>query len=160
MKAVFPGSFDPITNGHLDIIKRATKIFDQVIIVISNNTHKVNLFTPQERYSLVKEVCPYISVKLIQDNLTIDFVRKLGARIIIRGARNEQDFVYEQQIALMNQKMNPEIETIILFSSPDYSFISSTLIREIAQFKGDLTQVVPENVNKALKTKINCKDFL
>ncbi|BAQ56672.1 phosphopantetheine adenylyltransferase [Lactobacillus acetotolerans] len=158
MKAIFPGSFDPITNGHLDIIKRAARIFDQVIIVISKNTHKNGLFLPTKRFELVKGAVKQfenVEVKLVQTDLTINLVHKFHADVIIRGARNEQDFVYEQQIALMNRQMDPEVETIILFASPDCSYISSSLIREIASFRGKVANVVPENVNQALIQKMN-----
>lgn len=156
MKAIFPGSFDPITNGHLNIIKRAAKLFDEVVVVISNNTHKNSLFTPQERFQLVQEAVANtgkVSVKLVQSDLTINLVHKLNADVIIRGARNETDFIYEQQIALMNKKMDPEIETLILFANPEDCYISSSLIREIFLFNGDVSGVVPENVNRALKLR-------
>lgn len=156
MKAIFPGSFDPITYGHLDIIERGAKLFDELIVVISNNTHKDSLFTPQKRYELAVEATKNIknvTVKLVQSDLTVNLLHQLGADVIIRGARNDQDFIFEQQIALMNKKMDPDAETLILFSSPDCCYISSSLIREIYLFKGKLAGVVPENVNQALQLK-------
>lgn len=107
MKAIFPGSFDPISNGHLDIIEKAARLFDQVIVVISNNTHKNTLFSPIKRYKLVKDAVENwenVSVQLVQNDLTIKLVRELDADVIVRGIRNEKDFVYEQQIAYMNKK--------------------------------------------------------
>lgn len=161
MKAIFPGSFDPITNGHLDIIKRAARLFDQVIIVISKNTHKNGLFFPTQRYQLVKEAVQNIKnveVKLVQTDLTINLVHKFKADVIVRGARNSQDFIYEQQIALMNKRMDPTVETIILFATPECSYISSSLIREISSFNGKVANVVPKNVNQALlKNQSNSK---
>lgn len=156
MKAIFPGSFDPISNGHLDIIEKAARLFDQVIVVISNNTHKKTLFSPIKRYKLVKDAVENwenVSVQLVQNDLTIKLVRELDADVIVRGIRNEKDFVYEQQIAYMNKKMDSSIETIILLSSLKNSCISSSLIREIASFNGNLSKFVPHNVDLALKKK-------
>ena len=127
MKVIFPGSFDPITNGHMDLISRASKLFDQVVVVISNNTSKHSLFTPKEKYHLVTEALSKfsnVSVELIQTDLTINVVKKFNADAIIRGIRNTRDFTYEQEIALMNKKLDSDIETITLFSNPEVSFIS------------------------------------
>lgn len=158
MKVIFPGSFDPITNGHMDLISRASKLFDQVVVVISNNTSKHSLFTPEEKYHLVTEVLSKfsnVSVELIQTDLTINVVKKFNADAIIRGIRNTRDFTYEQEIALMNKKLDSDIETITLFSNPEVSFISSTLVREISQFNLDkLVGTVPDNVIEALRKKV------
>ena len=158
MKVIFPGSFDPITNGHMDLINRASKLFDQVVVVISNNTSKHSLFTPEEKYHLVTEALSKfsnVSVELIQTDLTINVVKKFNADAIIRGIRNTRDFTYEQEIALMNKKLDSDIETITLFSNPEVSFISSTLVREISQFNLDkLVGTVPDNVIEALRKKV------
>ena len=158
MKVIFPGSFDPITNGHMDLISRASKLFDQVVVVISNNTSKYSLFTPKEKYHLVTEALSKfsnVSVELIQTDLTINVVKKFNADAIIRGIRNTRDFTYEQEIALMNKKLDSDIETITLFSNPEVSFISSTLVREISQFNLDkLVGTVPDNVIEALRKKV------
>lgn len=114
MKAIFPGSFDPITNGHLDIISRASKLFDKLVVVVSNNTSKNGMFSPQQRYQFVKDavsVYPNVSVSLVQSDLTVNLVHELNADVIVRDVRNNEDFVYEQQIALMTKKMDPNIET-------------------------------------------------
>lgn len=160
MKAIFPGSFDPISNGHLDIITKAAKLFDEVIVVIANNTHKNTLFSPTKRYELAKvavEKWKNVSVQLVQNDLTVKLVHKLNADVIIRGVRNEQDFIYEQQIAHMNKKMDSSTETIILLSSPKNSCLSSSLIREIASFGGNLSEFVPHAVDLALKKKYQKK---
>lgn len=160
MKAIFPGSFDPISNGHLDIITKAAKLFDEVIVVIANNTHKNTLFSPTKRYELAKvavEKWKNVSVQLVQNDLTVKLVHKLKADVIIRGVRNEQDFIYEQQIAHMNKKMDSSTETIILLSSPKNSYLSSSLIREIAGFGGNLSEFVPHAVDLALKKKYQKK---
>lgn len=158
MKVIFPGSFDPITNGHMDLISRASKLFDQVVVVISNNTSKHSLFTPEEKYHLVTGALSKfsnVSVELIQTDLTINVVKKFNADAIIRGIRNTRDFTYEQEIALMNKKLDSDIETITLFSNPEVSFISSTLVREISQFNLDkLIGTVPDNVIEALRKKV------
>ncbi|MDN4848338.1 pantetheine-phosphate adenylyltransferase [Ligilactobacillus salivarius] len=158
MKVIFPGSFDPITNGHMDLISRASKLFDQVVVVISNNTSKHSLFTSKEKYHLVTEALSKfsnVSVELIQTDLTINVVKKFNADAIIRGIRNTRDFTYEQEIALMNKKLDSDIETITLFSNPEVSFISSTLVREISQFNLDkLVGTVPDNVIEALRKKV------
>lgn len=156
MRAVFPGSFDPITNGHLDIIERASKIFDEVIVVVANNIGKKSLFTPNEKFELVSDAIidlKNVSVKLMDSDLTINIVKKLGADVLIRGVRNEVDFTYEQSIALMNRKLDSKIETLILFSDPSKSFISSTLVREISNFGGNLSGLVPKNVEEMILKK-------
>lgn len=156
MRAVFPGSFDPITNGHLDIIERASKIFDEVIVVVANNIGKKSLFTPNEKFELVSNAIidlKNVSVKLMDSDLTINIVKKLEADVLIRGVRNEVDFTYEQSIALMNRKLDSKIETLILFSDPSKSFISSTLVREISNFGGNLSGLVPKNVEEMILKK-------
>lgn len=153
MKAIFPGSFDPITNGHLEIISRASKLFDKLVVVVSNNTSKNGMFSPQQRYQFVKDavsVYPNVSVSLVQSDLTVNLVHELNADVIVRDVRNNEDFVYEQQIALMTKKMDPNIETLILFSNPECSYISSSIVREIMLFGGDISDAVPACVNRAL----------
>ncbi|KRM19052.1 phosphopantetheine adenylyltransferase [Ligilactobacillus hayakitensis DSM 18933 = JCM 14209] len=156
VKAVFPGSFDPITNGHLDIIERASKIFDEVVVVVANNTGKKSLFTPNEKFELISSAIAKlnnVTVKLMDSDLAINIVKKLNGNVLIRGVRNEVDFTYEQSIALMNRKLDSTIETLILFSDPNKSFISSTLVREISLFGGDLSDLVPKNVETMILKK-------
>ncbi len=161
MKAVFPGSFDPLTNGHLDLIKRASSLFEEVIVAIATNTAKQPLFSPQEKMTLVNSAIkdlPNVSAVAIPSDLTVNVARKLGAKAIVRGVRNVQDFEYEQGIAAMNKQLAPDLETILLFARPEYTLLSSSLIKEVARFHGDLTKFVPAEVGLALKKKMESDD--
>lgn len=161
MKAVFPGSFDPLTNGHLDLIKRASGLFEEVIVAIATNTAKQPLFSPQEKMTLVNSAIkglPNVSAVAIPSDLTVNVARKLGAKAIVRGVRNVQDFEYEQGIAAMNKQLAPDLETILLFARPEYTLLSSSLIKEVARFHGDLTKFVPAEVGLALKKKMESDD--
>lgn len=154
MKAIFPGSFDPITNGHLALIKRAAVIFDEVIVVVANNHGKHNLFSQPERLQLVtaavadlsnvRAVCPR------EHELTVQVAQRLGARVIVRGVRNETDFSFEQSIAAVNRELAADIETILLPSQGPFQQLSSTLVREIASYGGNLSALVPPAVQTAL----------
>ncbi len=147
--AVFPGSFDPITIGHVSLIKRAAKIFDKVIIAIGLNTSKNKLFPIDVRVKWIEEV--FKNNKKIEvrefDGLTVDFCKNVGAKFIIRGLRNASDFDYEKTIAQLNSELNKEIETVLLISKPKHSHISSTIVREIIRVKGDATMLVPKQVD-------------
>lgn len=147
--AVFPGSFDPITIGHVSLIKRAAKIFDKVIIAIGLNTSKNKLFPIDVRIKWIEEV--FKNNKKIEvrefDGLTVDFCKNVGAKFIIRGLRNASDFDYEKTIAQLNSELNKEIETVLLISKPKHSHISSTIVREIIRVKGDATMLVPKQVD-------------
>lgn len=157
-KAIFPGSFDPLTNGHLETIQTAAKIFDQLYVVIMTNTQKKYLFKEKERVSLAKKALDSISnVKVIGRpvELTIDVARELGANTIVRGLRNDADFNYEREIAQINKTLAPELNTIFLLTGPENSFISSSMIKETAMFGGDISKLVPPVVNRALKEKVN-----
>jgi pantetheine-phosphate adenylyltransferase len=152
--AVYPGSFDPLTNGHLDIVERTTKIFDKLIVAVATDSEKSNLFSAQERTDMIKEATKNIEkveVKLFSGLLT-DFVRKNKANIIIRGMRAISDFEHESQLALMNKRLAPEIETIFMVTCSKYSYLNSSIVKEIASFNGDISQLVPEIVEKNLKT--------
>lgn len=142
--AVFPGTFDPITNGHEELVKRAAYLFDEVIVGIADNPHKKPLFSLEKRLEMAGEVLkPYGNVKALAfDGLLINFARKSGAKTIIRGLRAVSDFEYEFQMANMNRHLAHEIETLFLTPSEKYAFLSSTLVREVAQLGGDVSDFV------------------
>ncbi|MGK6351398.1 pantetheine-phosphate adenylyltransferase [Parapedobacter sp. DT-150] len=153
--AVFPGSFDPITNAHIDIVKRGQRLFDKIYVAIGTNTTKKGFFSSDERLAIIQEVfSPQGSVEAVQfEGLTVDFCRKIGAGYILRGMRNVGDFEFEKAIALNNTVLAPDIETVFLVSSAGFSHISSTIIREIIVNHGDVSQLVPEAVVRALGSK-------
>jgi len=154
--AVFPGSFDPITNAHVDIVKRAKSLFDKIYVAIGVNTTKKGFFSQEERLQLVQQVFSVEddAVEAVQfDGLTVDFCRKVGARYILRGMRSTVDFEFEKAIALNNAILAPEIETVFLVSSSGLSHISSTIIREILSNGGDVSQLVPTPVADAADRK-------
>ena len=155
-KALFPGSFDPLTNGHVDTIERAAKIFDTVIIAVLTNTSKVSLFDSDEKISLITEATKHIpNVEVIAHvgGLTIDLATKLGVSAMVRGMRNVTDFEYEFSIASMNKLQNSQIETVFLLADERYRFLSSSLIKEVAKFGGDVSELVPTAINQAIKLK-------
>ena len=156
---VYPGTFDPITNGHLDIIKRATKIFDKLYVLVATNINKKTLFTVDERINLIKEVTKDIeNVEVVSSSLlTVDFAKQVGASAMIRGLRMVSDFEYELQLATFNKHLNNDIETVFIMSSHEYSFLSSSTVKEIASYSSDISAFVPEVVVNALKEKINNK---
>ena len=153
--AVYPGTFDPITNGHLDVIERGLKLFDGLIVAIAESQTKEPLFTVDERIRMVKEsVKKYKNVKVESfDCLLIDYVRKKKANIILRGLRVISDFEYEFQMALTNRKLAPDIETVFMMTAEDYSYLSSRFIKEIARLGGRFDCFVPPTVAKMLKEK-------
>ncbi|MBS5129640.1 MAG: pantetheine-phosphate adenylyltransferase [Lachnospiraceae bacterium] len=156
MKAVYPGSFDPVTFGHLDIIQRAAKVVDELIIgVIVNKAKKSPLFTLEERVSMLKEATkeyPNVTVKMF-DGMTIDFARENEARLIIRGLRAVTDFESEMQIAQTNHSLDSNIDTMFFTTSLEYSFLSSTVVKEVASYGRDTSKFVPEVVQKAFQEK-------
>jgi pantetheine-phosphate adenylyltransferase len=154
--AVYPGSFDPITNGHLNIIERATNIFDKIIVGVANNPKKSTLFSAQERIDMIKEVTKNLEKVKIQSfsELLIDFMKSNNASIIIRGMRAISDFEHESQLALMNKRLAPEIETIFMVTCSEYSYLDSSIVKEIASLNGCINQLVPEIVEKKLREKL------
>ena len=153
--AICPGSFDPITNGHLDIISRGAKIFDEVVVVIFNNLSKSPLFTVEERIDLIEKATadlPNVSVD-VSDGLLVDYASKRKAHAILRGLRAVSDFEYEMQITSMNKKLEPNIETLFMMTNNQYSFLSSSIVKEVAQYNGNINDLVPEPVAKALLEK-------
>ena len=155
--AIYPGSFDPLTNGHLDIIKRSTRLFDKVIIAVANNTTKKYLFTMEERVNLIKEVTKDMKNVEIDtlDGLLVDYCRMKKSEFIIRGLRAVTDFDYEYAASLMNKELAPEIETIFLMASTENLFISSSIVKEVTQNGRELKTKVPKIVNEALLKKYN-----
>lgn len=157
--AIYPGSFDPITNGHLDLIERAVKLFDRVIVAIARNESKQPLFQPEERLALVQQaVTPYKSVAVEWfDGLLVNYAEKQGGCAIIRGLRAVSDFEFEFQLALMNRKLNERVETIFMMPRETYTFLSSRIVKEIAHLGGDVSSFVPPHVQAALKQKFGQK---
>jgi len=156
MKAVYPGSFDPLTNGHLDIIKRAARLFDPLIVAVLGNSAKNTLFSVEERIELLKEATKDIRKIEITtfDGLLVDFMHNNKAEIAIRGMRALSDFDYEFQMALTNKGLYDRMETVFLVSKGEYTYISSSLVKEITQLGGDVSNMAPENVVKALWKKL------
>ena len=154
-KAVFPGSFDPMTNGHINIIQRAAKLFDEIDVVIAVNDDKKYLFSTQERLSLVQElIMPFRNVSVhVWDGLIVEYAKQTGAKVLIRGIRNMNDFSYEFDLSLMNHNLNPEVETLYIPTDQKFLLLKSSAIKELAKLGGDVSGMVPENVKKALERK-------
>ena len=154
--AVYPGSFDPVTLGHIDIIKRAAKMTDHLIIGVLNNSSKTPLFSAEERVNMIKEACKDIdNLEVIHfDGLLVDFVKASHASVIVRGLRAVTDFEYELQWAQSNRIVYPEMDTVFLVANVQYSYLSSSVVREYASYGTDVSAFVPENVNLALQEKL------
>lgn len=159
MAVIYPGTFDPITIGHVNIIKRALRIFDKVVIAIAEDTSKNTLFTAEERVKMVRETLKgYRNVEVETfKGLLMDYARKKGIHTILRGLRTVQDFEYELQMALANKKLNPDCETIFMMTEGAYSYFSSSLIKEIASLGGNIKTMVPPCVERMLKKKFSHK---
>lgn len=154
--AIYPGSFDPFTNGHLDIVQRATKLFDAVIVAVANNEEKKPLFTSEERVNLVKESVRGLAHVTVDsfNGLLVNYVEERGGQAVIRGLRAISDFEFEFQLALMNRKLNERVETIFMMPKETYTFLSSRITKEIARLGGDVRAFVPAHVETALKKKL------
>ena len=154
--AIYPGTFDPITNGHLDIVKRASLLFDKIIVAVSNNPHKTPLFSLRERRKLVQEtVVELENVDVdVFDGLLVEYAKKRGASALIRGLRAVSDFEFEFQMALMNRKLMPKLETVYLMPSEEYTYINSAIVKEVARLGGRIDCFLPAVVAKALKEKV------
>ncbi|MHB8126414.1 MAG: pantetheine-phosphate adenylyltransferase [Desulfitobacteriaceae bacterium] len=153
--AIYPGTFDPVTYGHLDILERAVRVFDEVIIAVAADNNKAPLFSLEDRIQLITEATvdmPTVSVRFFK-GLTVEFARRCGSAAIIRGLRAMSDFEYEFQLALMNKKLAPDIETVFLMTRSDFSFISSSAIKWVASLHGGVSEFVPDHVEKALMLK-------
>jgi pantetheine-phosphate adenylyltransferase len=154
--AIYPGSFDPITNGHVDIINRGLNVFERVIVAVLENPKKRPLFTTKERVRMIQDI--FASKKEVEvrafDGLLVDFARAQGTRVVIRGLRAISDFEYEFQMALMNRSLAPDIETFFMMPSVNYSFLSSNLVREVAGLGGSVEGLVPPSVARKLRNKV------
>lgn len=153
--AIYPGTFDPITNGHIDVIERAATLFDKIIVVVARNPRKQTLFTEEERLEMIRESLSHLdNIEVFAtDRLTVEFARQVSATAIIRGIRAVSDFEYEFQIALMNRKLCPEVTTIFLMPNEKYTYLNSSIIRELSRYGADVGEFVPSCVIKKLKEK-------
>jgi pantetheine-phosphate adenylyltransferase len=155
--AIYPGSFDPVTNGHLDLIGRGEQMFDHLIVAVLKNVEKEPLFSVPERVDMLKEVTKkWDAVEIdVFEGLLVDYARKRGAGVILRGIRAISDYEYELQMALMNRKLEPRLETVFMLPGESYSYLSAKLVREIAQLGGPLTGLVPPIVEQRLRLKVS-----
>lgn len=155
--AVYPGSFDPVTRGHIDILEKTSRLFDKIIIAVVHNVHKKALFTLEERVEMIKESTAHLANIEVDafSGLLIDYLREKNACAIIRGLRTVSDFEYEATMAFMNKNLLPDVDTIFVMSRPEYIFISSSGVKEAALLGGDVSSMVPEAVEKKLKDKLN-----
>jgi pantetheine-phosphate adenylyltransferase len=154
--AIYPGSFDPVTNGHLDLIERASRLFDRLIVALLTNPEKDPLFSLDERVEMLREVVahlPNVEVETF-DGLLVDYARRRGARVLLRGIRAVSDYEYELQMALMNRTLAPDIETVFMLPAEAYSYLSSRLVREVARLGGSVKGLVPAVVEERIRTKV------
>ncbi|AFK86746.1 MULTISPECIES: pantetheine-phosphate adenylyltransferase [Thermoanaerobacterium] len=154
--AVYPGSFDPVTNGHLDVIKRAARVFDKLIVAVLVNPSKTPMFSLEERVEMLKDATAEIENVEIDSfsGLLIEYLEKVNSKIIVKGLRMVSDFEYEFQMALINKKLNPEVETIFFMTSNKYEYLSSSIVKEVARFGGCLSDLVPDSVIEKISQKL------
>ena len=155
--AIYPGSFDPPTNGHLDLIERGSNIFDELVVAILRNADKAPLFSVNERVGMLKSLTSHYGNVRVDtfDGLTVDYAARVGASSLLRGIRALSDYEYELQMALMNRKLRPELETVFMMPAEKYSYLSSRLVREVAQLGGSVKGLVPELVEENLRGKLD-----
>jgi pantetheine-phosphate adenylyltransferase, bacterial len=157
--AIYPGSFDPATNGHMDVITRAAGLFDRLIVAVGRNSGKSPLFTPDERVALLREVCADAGLTNVEvdafEGMLVDYARKQGARVVVKGLRAVSDFEYEFQMALANHHLAPDVETLFLMTSAEHLYLSSSIVKEIARLKGDVSALVPPRVESRLREVLN-----
>jgi pantetheine-phosphate adenylyltransferase len=156
---IYPGSFDPITSGHLDVIGRGARLCDRLVVAVLKNESKSPLFSVEERVEMLSEVLapyPHIEVDCF-DGLLVDYAKSKGARLILRGIRALSDYEYELQMALMNRRLQPEIETIFLLAGEQYSFVSSRLVKQVIRLGGNITGLVPESVERRLRSRLSAQ---
>ena len=155
--AIYPGSFDPPTNGHLDLVERGSKIFDELVVAILRNPEKSPLFSVGERRKMLEDLTgDFKNVRVdVFDGLTVDYAARVKAGAVLRGIRALSDYEYELQMALMNRKLRPELETVFMMPAEKYSYLSSRLVREVARLGGDVSKLVPELVEERLKAKLD-----
>jgi pantetheine-phosphate adenylyltransferase len=155
-RALFPASFDPVTNGHLDIVQRSLHVFDELVLAVATNVDKTETFSLEERVAMLEAAigdAPQVQVTAF-DGLTVDFAGEIGARVIIRGFRAMSDFEYEFEMALMNRHLNPDVETIFMMTSPENLYVSSSRLKELVRFGRDVSEFVPPEVAKMLRHRL------
>jgi pantetheine-phosphate adenylyltransferase len=160
--AIYPGSFDPVTNGHVDIIRRGAHLFDRIIVAVLINLEKAPLFTVPERVEIAREIfagSANVEVDTF-DGLLVDYARRRGARVIVKGLRAVSDFEFEMQMALMNRKLNPDVETVFMMPTQPYTYVSSRLVKEVVALGGPVNGLVPESVEKRLREKKLARETL
>ncbi len=155
-KAVYPGSFDPVTNGHLDVIERAAKVFDHLTVAVVRNLGKSPLFSVEERMDLLRSSTAHLSNVSVDrfEGMLVDYLHSVGAKVVIKGLRAISDFEYEFQMALMNRKLDSEIETLFMMTHNRYSYLSSSLVKEVARLGGEIDDLVPDVVLPAIRAKL------